>query len=366
MNKEPLVTVITPSFNQGKYIEETIKSVLNQTYGNIEYIVMDGGSTDNTVEVLKKYEGRIKFFSEKDKGQTDAINKGFKMAKGEIVGWINSDDILESEAIKLSVEEFVKNDKLAITYGNIMYIDENGVAKTDIKMQRKPVINMDKLLHKNPDVIQAGSFYSYKLVKQVGYLDESLNYVMDYDLFLKLLKIGEIKFIDRLLAKFRLHDESKTVSQTLNFSSEIYKVMKKYNVEPEAVSNRYMKEKDYKYWHNKMEKFIDRLFGSNLSDNIGLYGAGGHTEYLLNLYKEIKGDINRNIFIIDSKQDLKGKKLMNFNIYTPEEIPKLNLHNIIISSFTYQEEIYDKIKIYERYGIKITKIYEEDSKPFFD
>lgn len=366
MNREPLVTVITPSFNQGKYIEETIKSVLNQTYDNIEYIVMDGGSTDNTIEILKKYEGRIKFFSEKDKGQTDAINKGFKMAKGEIVGWINSDDILESEAIKWSVEEFLKNDKLAITYGNIMYIDENSLAKTDVKLERKPVITRDKLLHKNPDIIQPGSFYSHKLVQKVGYLDEKLNYVMDYDLFIKLLTLGDIKFIDKLLAKFRLHNESKTVSENHNFSREIYEVIKKYNIEPEAVSNRYMKEKDYKYWHNKMEKFIDRLFGKNTSDNIGIYGAGSHTKYLLELYKEIKGDIHRNIFIIDSNNNLKGKKIMDFTIYTPEDISQLKLNNIIISSFTYQEDIYNKVKIYKNHGVKITKIYEEDDKPFFN
>ena len=123
----PLVTIVTPSFNQGQFIEETILSVLNQTYKNIQYIIVDGGSTDKTMEVVNKYRDRVDIIiHEKDKGQADAINKGFRLAKGELVGWINSDDILYPDCLESIVELYKRKPEGAIFYSSKShFIDEN-------------------------------------------------------------------------------------------------------------------------------------------------------------------------------------------------------------------------------------------------
>src|ERR1035437_8370385 len=126
MENKPLITIVTPSFNQGQFIEETILSVLNQTYKNIQYIIVDGGSTDQTMDVVNKYKDKIDIIiNEKDDGQTDAINKGFKLAKGELVGWINSDDMLYPECVEKIVELYIEKPDGAIYYGSKSnFIDE--------------------------------------------------------------------------------------------------------------------------------------------------------------------------------------------------------------------------------------------------
>lgn len=204
------VSIITPSYNQGEYIEETIESILGQTYKNIELIIVDGKSTDNTHKVLDKYKNieNVKIIIESDKGQSDAINKGFKIATGELVGWVNSDDLLEPDCIDKVVSEYYKNPKASIIFGNIMLIDSKG---KDIKMVSANPISYEYLLNKNPDVNQQGSFYNSKLLKQVNYLDEDIHYTMDYDLWLRLLKENNsVSIINEVIAKFRLHNTSKT------------------------------------------------------------------------------------------------------------------------------------------------------------
>ena len=121
----PLVTIVTPSYNQGRFIRATIESVLSQDYGAIEYIVMDGGSTDNTAAVVREYSSRLKWISEKDRGQSDAINKGFRMAKGEIVSWLNSDDFILPGAVSLAVKAFERQPEIMAVYGEGYLIDEN-------------------------------------------------------------------------------------------------------------------------------------------------------------------------------------------------------------------------------------------------
>ena len=126
---KPLVTIITPSYNQGRFIRETIESVLNQDYENIEYIIVDGQSTDETLKIIKQYNGKLSYISEKDNGQSDAINKGFKMAHGEIVAWLNSDDVYEPGCIKRAVREFEKNSRLGLIYGDGYILDEQGMIR---------------------------------------------------------------------------------------------------------------------------------------------------------------------------------------------------------------------------------------------
>ena len=123
MPNEPLVTIITPSFNQGKYIEESILSILNQDYSNIEYIIMDGGSTDNSVDIIKKYESQITYWESKpDKGQTHALNKGFKIAKGDYIGWLNSDDWIQPDLVSKMCKTFSSDDKIGTVYGHLNII----------------------------------------------------------------------------------------------------------------------------------------------------------------------------------------------------------------------------------------------------
>lgn len=228
MIQQPLITIVTPSFNQGQFIEETILSVLNQTYKNIQYIVVDGGSNDNTMEVVYKYRDRIDIIiHEKDKGQTDAINKGFKLAKGTLVGWINSDDILYPECVEKIVELYNTNPDGAIFYcSELDWIDENGTFMTKRSIH---IPNRDYLLNKNSTIIQQGSFYSYKLVKKINYLDESIYYCMDLDLWLRLLNHGRIYHLKgETYSAFRIYSGTKTDTGKTKFLRNIKQVIVKH------------------------------------------------------------------------------------------------------------------------------------------
>ncbi len=222
MGKEDiLVTIVTPSYNQGQFIEDTIKSVLNQTYKNIQYIVVDGASKDNTMEVVERYRDKIDIIiSERDKGQTDAINKGFKLAKGELVGWINSDDMLYPYCVEEIVNLYKQNPDGAIFYGSKMeFVDSKN---NHIKIWENKIGSRDRLLRKNYDVSQPGSFYRKDILEKVDYLDESIYYCMDLDLFLKLLKHGNIYSIDEHpLAKFRIWEEAKSSTGRVKFIKNI-------------------------------------------------------------------------------------------------------------------------------------------------
>ncbi len=223
-----LVSIITPSYNQGQFIEETINSVLAQTYPNIEYILIDGGSTDNTMDIVKKYEDKINIIvHEKDKGQSDAINKGFRLAHGELIGWINSDDRLNPDCVEKIVGMYNAHSDGAIYYGtNIDVID------ADSQKQREwgtKIPDREYLLRKRYDVVQPGSFYRTDFVRQVGYLDETVHYCMDLDLFLKLLTKGKIYSYDTTtLAAIREWSETKTSTGRQKFLKNIYDVLIKH------------------------------------------------------------------------------------------------------------------------------------------
>jgi len=226
MNENIKISIITPSYNQGKFIEQTIQSVLNQTYKNIEYILVDGGSTDNTMEIVDRYRNRIDMvISEKDKGQSDAINKGFKQATGELVGWINSDDILYPDCIERIVELYNLHPGGSIYYGATLdCIDREG--KLLYKSTHK-IPNRDHLLNKNYSVIQQGSFYNSQLVKKIGYLDESIYYSMDLDLWLRLLSENDkiYSYQSQALASFRIWEDTKTMRGGMLFIQNAKEVL---------------------------------------------------------------------------------------------------------------------------------------------
>jgi glycosyltransferase involved in cell wall biosynthesis len=204
------ISVLTPSYNQGIYLERNIHSVLNQNYPSFEHIILDGGSTDNTVEVLKKYP-HLKWVSERDNGQSDALNKGLKMASGEIIGWINSDDFYMPDVFNAVAEEFEDN-TVDWIIGNIKIFDEQSKEEIPIK---SPLVTFQNLL-KNPDIVkQQAAFFRKSVIEKAGGWDAALHLVMDYDLWLRLAKICTPRMVDKYWAYFTYQVEQKSLGRNL-------------------------------------------------------------------------------------------------------------------------------------------------------
>ncbi len=203
----PVISVITPSFNQGNYIEETIASVLSQDYPHIEYMVVDGGSTDNTLNILRQYRGKIRWISEKDNGQADAINKGVRMTKGEIVAWLNSDDIFLPGAIQKVAEYFDNHPDVQMIYGKAYFIDPAG--KIVGRYPTEP-FNFERLASFN-FVCQPSAFFRRETFYDVGGLNPELHYSLDYDLWIRIAQKFSVRYFPVFLSGYRLHETSKTV-----------------------------------------------------------------------------------------------------------------------------------------------------------
>ena len=220
----PKISIVTPSFNQGKYIEQTIQSVLNQNYPNLEYIIIDGGSTDETVEIIKKYEQQLSYWvTEPDKGQTDAINKGFAKCTGEIFNWINSDDYYEQGTFEKLAKLFSDNCNVNVVCGREWsFEDENPADK---------ILNAGSIIKQNIfETISAGvidqpcTFFRKQAIDEFFPLHASLHYVMDKQLWWGyLLKFGQgyILQTDSIFTWFRLHAQSKSIAQEQHFGKEI-------------------------------------------------------------------------------------------------------------------------------------------------
>lgn len=211
-----LVSIVTPSFKQGHFIQATIDSVLGQDYPHIEYMVMDGGSTDQTVDVLKTYtDPRMTWVSEADRGQSDAINKGFRRAKGDLLTWINSDDVLMPGAISAIVRHFEDNPNTGAVYGDVQLIDAAGAAWG--LMQGKP-FDLANALVGGQTVTQQGSTWRRAVMERVGLLDESLHYTMDLDYWLRIALAGfRLDYLPVTLGGFRFHSASKSTSMQTGF-----------------------------------------------------------------------------------------------------------------------------------------------------
>ena len=205
----PLVSIITPSYNQGGFIEETIKSVLSQDYPEIEYIVIDGGSIDNTIEILKKYGKKIKWVSEKDRGQSDAINKGFRMARGDIFAWLNSDDIYLNNAVSKAVAFLNANSDVDMLYGKAMFCNEGSKI---IGEYNPPEVFDYKMLAVSNSICQPSTFFKRDAFFAVGGIDLTLHHLMDHDLWMKMTKRFKVAYLPDFLSIYRLHAESKSIS----------------------------------------------------------------------------------------------------------------------------------------------------------
>ncbi len=177
------ISIVTPSFNQGKYIEETIRSVLSQQYPNLEYIIIDGGSQDQTIDIIKKYELSITYWkSESDNGQTCAINKGLKQATGEIIGYLNSDDLYTEKTLEYIANYFLNHPDIDMIYGDNYIIDGNS---TIISHEKVKDYNFEKLFFGNY-ITQPSVFFRQYILNEIGFFDENLHYSMDYEYWIRI------------------------------------------------------------------------------------------------------------------------------------------------------------------------------------
>jgi glycosyltransferase involved in cell wall biosynthesis len=212
----PRISVVTPSYNQGQYLEETLKSVLSQDYAELEYIVIDGASRDGTLDVIKRYEGQLSYWeSVPDRGQSHAINKGLHRATGEIVTWLGSDDLFTPGALKTVAEHFQATDA-ALIHGRTVLFGKG--FKEQVKGAEEHDLEFRYLA--GMPFPQPSSFFRRSVLLEQGYLDESLHYGMDYDLLARIALNYPIRKVEDTLSKYRLHAESKSVAQNIEFTRD--------------------------------------------------------------------------------------------------------------------------------------------------
>jgi hypothetical protein len=204
----PTISIVTPSYQHAPFLEAAIESVLDQEYPKLEYIVADGGSTDGTLDILRKYQSRLRWFSERDRGQTDAINKGFARTGGQILGWLNSDDEYAPEALRTVGEFFAAHPDVGLVYGDAIFIDARG--RTLAACAHIEPFDRRRLLYYADYIVQPAAFFRRELFQAVGGLDETLHWAMDYDFWLKASAAARFQYIPRVLAHYRWLSTSKT------------------------------------------------------------------------------------------------------------------------------------------------------------
>lgn len=245
------VSIVTPSYNQGQFIERTLQSVASQGGAEIEHVVFDGGSSDDTVAVLERFTPAVRWVSKKDKGQTDAVNQGIRATNGEIIGWLNSDDIYYAGAIERVVAFFEQNPEVDVVYGLADHIDLN-----DRPFEEYPTEpwNFERL-KQTCFICQPALFFRRRVVEQHGLLDEALHYCMDYAYWLLLGKAGvRFALLPEKLAGSRLYADNKTLGARLKVHKEINDMFKKlfgkvpdrwlFNYAHVVVEQRYSREKN--------------------------------------------------------------------------------------------------------------------------
>ena len=223
----PKISVITPSYNQGQFIEETILSIINQNYSNLEYIIIDGGSTDNSVEIIKKYEKQLTYWvSEKDQGQSEAINKGFKKATGDIVCWINSDDILMPNALNNVANFFTSNDDVDFLNGYLLIIDKYSKVISNFFILKQKIWYARHGIYY---IAQQSMFWKRSLFDRIGFLREDFHAMMDMEFLIRIFQSNcRIGHLDKILGAIRKHEKTKTALNGAIWSRDALELRKLY------------------------------------------------------------------------------------------------------------------------------------------
>ena len=220
--EKPLVSIVTPTYNMGRFLEETIQSILSQDYPRIEYIVMDGGSTDSTLDILRKYQGRVQYRSERDRGQAQAINKGFAMSSGEIFAFLNADDTYLPGAVSTAVKQLLAHRSVGVVYGDGYHVSEDGS-----KIGPYPTRPYDyDLLNRDCFICQPAAFMWRSAFESAGWMNQDLQIALDYDLWIRIANLRPLMKIEGYLATSRMYRDNKTVSRRRQVYQEIIRVVK--------------------------------------------------------------------------------------------------------------------------------------------
>lgn len=222
MSEFPLVSIITPSYNQAAFLEQTMRSVLGQDYPNIEYLVVDGGSDDGSVEIIRRYVDRLAWWtSEKDSGQAEAINKGFARARGEYIAWLNSDDFYLPGAVLAAVKEFQLHPEAGLIFGEVQVVDKdekvlNHLCYGDWGLEELMAFHI---------IGQPAVFLRRSVLEKTGFLDQSYHFLLDHQLWLRFALQAEMRYVPRLLAGAHFHEDCKNQAQAAGFGKEAYRIV---------------------------------------------------------------------------------------------------------------------------------------------
>jgi len=220
----PLVSIVTPCLNAAEFLEPTIESVFAQDYRRIEYIVMDGGSTDGTLEILRRYEGRLRWVSGRDRGTADAINRGFALSQGGTFTYLNADDELLPGAVSSAVRAFQADPEAAVIYGGGWWVDQSGA-----RIAPYPVRDFDpELLARECFICQPASFLRREAFEHAGGMDPEFNLTFDYEFWMRLAKTYRFQRIDETLALSRMHPSNKSLGQRQKVFRETFRIMRRH------------------------------------------------------------------------------------------------------------------------------------------
>lgn len=237
--KKPKISIVTPSFNQVKYLEKTIQSVLNQRYENLEYIIIDGGSSDGSIDIIKKYESSLMYWqSQSDQGQADAISQGFELATGDIFAWINSDDFYCRGALHKVAEEYTKHPSVGLIYGNSFLVDEK---ENLIRPLIACPMTYRQWIHRASTVFQGSVFFSRSAYDSVSGINPKLEYAMEYELFYKIVKQFQTSYIAEFIGCFRQQPQQKSATINDVGLKEIRNILLEIeNIDPDSFSYNVM------------------------------------------------------------------------------------------------------------------------------
>jgi len=283
MSAWPIITVVTPSYNQAQYLEVALESVISQHYPRLEYIVMDGGSTDESVEIIRRRGEHITtWVSEPDEGQADAINKGFARSRGEIVTFLNSDDFYFPGALFSVAEAFMSHPDVGVVYGYGRFVAENGQPVRDVGGPVNPEGMIDGVY---PALPQPAVFLRRAVIEKVGGLDTSLHFALDGEFFWRAFANFDSLFIPEVLAALRLQPRSKSVSSGASFAPEILRIAEKVISDPEAYP-RFRSSAD------------DIRSAAHLNSSRFLYNNGQYRDSLFALLKSVRLSRRHSVAIV--------------------------------------------------------------------